>query len=430
MRGHAEVRDLMRRALGFVTAPESTVQYEEEHALATRFADNAITQNVSGESSLLTLTVAWGNRHGYGSTNRLDEGALRRLAGRVESMASGSPEDPEYMPPIGPVEYPEIPASFAEATARAHPEQLAEAIRACAEVARANRMVAAGTFEANWRARAVADSLGLFAYQKSSGAEFGITLRTPSGTGKASIYTEDLDRILPRALAQQAIHVAERNRDQVALEPGEYVVILSPYAVAELLAFLFANLDAREAGEGVTPFAGRVGQRLFDERIKIISPIDDPDIPPPLFGESGLPVRGTVWVDKGVLKRLRHTRFWAKERGTNPNAQLFPVRMEGEDRGFEELVSTCDRGLLVHRLWYIRYVDRKELLLTGMTRDGLFLVEDGKVTRAVKNFRFNESPLAVLRNVIAMSRAERASAHAKVPGIMARNFTMSSTTAF
>ena len=430
MRSQAEVRQMMDRVLSLVTTAEAVVEYTEEQSLATRFGDNAITQNKSGGSAGLSLTVASGARHGSSATNRLDEEGLAQLVRRAEAVASGSPEDPEYMPPVGPVEYPQIPCGFFDSTSRADPEQLAGAISACTESARNRNMEAAGTFEVGHGARAIADSRGLFGYDSASSAEFGITVRTASGSGKATACSEDIRRIDPAALAERAMETAENNRDQLALEPGEYVVVLSPHAVAGLLSFLFMNMEARQADEGVSPFSGQVGRKLFDERVKITSPIDDPDIPPPLYGASGLPVKESVWVEDGVLKRLMHSRFWANEKGADPDPHLAPLRMEGEDRSFEELVGMCERGLLVNRLWYIRYVDQKELLLTGMTRDGLFLVEGGKATRAVKNFRFNESPLQLLRSIVAMSRPERASAYARVPGILARDFTMSSTTDF
>jgi len=430
VRSQTEIKEMMDRVLALASAPEAVVEYTEEQRLATRFGDNAITQNKSGGRATLSLSVASGTRHGSSSTNRLADDGLAQLVRRAEAVASGSPEDPEYMLPVGPVEYPQIPCGFFDSTARAGPEQLAEAIAGCTGSARNRNMEAAGTFEVGCGARAMADSRGLFGYCSLSSAEFGITVRTASGSGKATAFAEDIRRIDPAALAEKAIQTAERNRGQLALEPGEYVVVLSPHAVAELLTFVFMNMEARQADEGVSPFSGQVGRKLFDQRVRIVSPIDDPDIPPPLYGVSGLPVKESVWVEAGVLKRLRHSRFWAREKGTEPDPHLAPLRMEGEDRSFEELVGMCDRGLLVNRLWYIRYVDQKELLLTGMTRDGLFLVEGGKATRAVKNFRFNESPLQLLGSIVAMSRPQRASVYAKAPGILARDFTMSSTTDF
>jgi len=430
MRSENEIRKLLAAARSLVSLPEATMHYSESQSLAARFANNAITQNKSGAGSSLSVTVARDTRRGSSSTNRVDRDGLRDLVARAEAIAASAPEDPEYMPPLEPAEYPPVPPRFFGSTARTRPEDLAAAIGDAVKEARTDGMTAAGTFEVAQAVRAIANSRGLFACQESTSAEFGVTVQTPSGTGKASAFAEDIQRIDTRALAAAAVETARRNSAQAELEPGEYTVILSPHAAADVLAFLFYNLDAREADEGLTPFSGKAGQPLFDSRVNIVSPVDDPEMPPPLFGEDGLPARECAWVREGVLERLHHSRFWAQEKGTRPDPHLMPVRMDGEERDFEDLIGLCDRALLVERLWYIRYVDRKELLLTGMTRDGLFLVENGEVTRAVRNFRFNESPLVVLENIKAMSRPERVRSWCRVPGMLVEGFTFSSTTDF
>ncbi|MGQ9615207.1 MAG: metallopeptidase TldD-related protein [Spirochaetota bacterium] len=156
--------------------------------------------------------------------------------------------------------------------------------------------------------------------------------------------------------------------------------------------------------------------------------IDDPEVPAPPFGLDCLASRNTVWVRDGVVERLRHDRYWASRKGTEPDPLLFPIFVEGENRSLSELISMCKKGLLVKRLWYIRYVDRKRLLLTGITRDGVFLIEDGEVKTPVKNLRFNESPVVFLQNITGMSRPCRISNMAKVPGMMSEGFTFSSGT--
>ncbi len=430
MRPGNEVRELMENVLGRVTMPEAIVTYAEDVDTATRFGTNAITQNKTGGDASLGLSVGKGTRHGGSSTNRLDEEGLRRLVQRAEAVAAQCPEDPEYVPPPAPAEYPAVPGGYYESTATTGPEGVASMIGACVELAKKNGMEAAGTFELTTFARAIANSKGLFCYDKGTFAEFGVTVHTDEGTGKASACREDIAAIDPASLAAEAIAVADANRGQTETPPGDYTVVFSPYAVAELLEFLFFDLDAREADEGVNAFAGKVGQKLFDERVKLYSPLDDPDVPPPLYGEDGLPTRKTVWIESGELKRLSHTRYWANQKDTHPDPHMFPVKMDGEEHTFQDLIEMCDSGLLVNRLWYIRYVDQKELLLTGMTRDGTFRIENGKVAGPVKNMRFNESPLVVLNNIRAMSESLRASPYAKVPGLMVDNFTMSSTTEF
>jgi len=203
---------------------------------------------------------------------------------------------------------------------------------------------------------------------------------------------------------------------------------MEPQAVADVLAFLPRDMDARDADEGVTVFADKTDSKLFSSLINISIEIDDPGLPAAPFGEDGLPAKRTVWVQDGRIKRLRHDRYWALQRNTEPDPIRYPIFISGGKDSVEDLVRNCRRGLLVKKLWYIRYVDRKELLLSGMTRDGLFLVENGKIVRPVGNLRFNESPVVFLQNVVSLSEPRYVGGWAKVPAIMSEGFTFSSTT--
>jgi predicted Zn-dependent protease len=430
MRSRDETLELLHNTLGMVRLSDATATYVEEHKLATRFGNNAITQNTSGAVSSISLAVAAGTRHGSSRTNRLDDEGIRDLVSRAEALAENSPEDPEYMPPVPPSEYPDIPQHYFDATAQAGPADIADGVALCIDKVRENNMEGAGTYEAAQKTFAMANSAGLELYDKRTDTEFGVTVRTSEGTGKAGAFERNITDLNVTALTEEAVRTAAMNRDQKKLYPGEYTVILTPHAVAELMEFLVWDIDDREADEGINVFAGKMGEKMFGDNITMLSPIDDPDIAPPSCGEGGISPRETLWVKNGVVQRLAHSRYWAAHKGTEPDPHAFPFRIEGEDRSFDELVAMCERGLLVNRVWYIRYVDQKELLLTGMTRDGLFLVENGRISHAVKNFRFNEFPVEMLNNVAAMSRSEKAFPHAKVPGMLVHNFTMSSTTQF
>ena len=204
--------------------------------------------------------------------------------------------------------------------------------------------------------------------------------------------------------------------------------MFEPQAVNDLLGFLAYNLSARDAHEGTTVFAGKVGEKIASDIVTLKTRIDDPGLPSPLYGEDGLAARETVWIENGSLRRLRHNRYWAAQKQTPPDPTLMPMFLEGENRSLADLVSMCQKGLLVKRLWYIRYVDRRQLLLTGMTRDGLFLIENGKISGPVANLRFNESPVVFLENAVAASTPERVGAWSRLPGILSENFTFSSST--
>lgn len=207
-------------------------------------------------------------------------------------------------------------------------------------------------------------------------------------------------------------------------------MIFEPLATRGMLGFMGWVMAAREADEGSSVFSGRLGEAFLDPRVTLAMRTDDPELPAPLFGDAGLAIEPRSWIEAGVVRRLFHDRYWAAEQGTTPDAARLPLFMAGEDRSVEDLVAGCRRGLLVKNLWYIRFVDRKSLTLTGMTRDGVFLVEDGRITRPVKNLRWNESPITFLQNVVALSRAERSGGWGamKLPGVLSEGFTFTSST--
>jgi predicted Zn-dependent protease len=308
------------------------------------------------------------------------------------------------------------------------PAAIAEEISTAVKMAKAENYKASGLFEASWSAKAIANSEKLFAFDRFSNLNYSATMHGPLGSGFSSQNAESVSRINAESLARRALKTAKNAQNPQPVEPGEYTVIFEPHAVADLLGFMTWNMSARDADEGTTVFAGRVGQRLFNERVSIETKIDDPELPAPPFGPDGLSARRTVWVHAGVVERLRHDRYWASQKKTDPDPLFYPLFMDGQEQSFTDLIARCKKGLLVKRLWYIRYVDRKELLLTGMTRDGLFLIENGRIIHPVTNLRFNESPVVFLQNVIAMSRPKRVEDWAKVPGVMSEGFTFSSKT--
>ncbi|MBN2541905.1 TldD/PmbA family protein [bacterium] len=428
MRTKEEIKGLLTSVLAKVTAPQAQAEYYFGHSLATRFGENAITQNMGGEEENIRLITAYDKKHGSSITNKLQEKSLTNLVKRAEDIAKNSPEDPEYMPPVKPQEYPDVPPRFFKDVTELSPEHIAKEINKVVQMAKGENFKASGLFEANYGIRAIANSEGLFAYDKYSGMEYSTTFHGPRGSGSATESGEAVSQVNAEAMASRALDTAISAQNPQDIEPGDYTVIFEPQAVIDFLGFFAYNMTQRDADEGTTVFAGKVGEKLFGDKVTLTTELDDPELPAPPYGLDGLPVRRTTWVENGVVKRLRHDRFWAAQKNTEPDPVLYPIFMEGEDRAIDDLVSMCEKGVLVKRLWYIRYVDRKELLLTGMTRDGFFLVEDGKIVAPVKNLRFNESPVVFLSNIVAMSKPQRVGSWAKVPAIMSRNFTFSSKT--
>jgi len=428
MRGKDDIEALLKEAVSNVSAPQAQVEFTCRKGFATRFGENAITQNMGGEEEHIRVSVAYDKKQGSTITNRIEKNAIANIIKRAEEIARNSPEDPEYMPPPKAQTYPEVPQRYYEDTAQLSPAEVAEKIHRAIETAKSENYRASGLFETNCGINAIANSEGLSAFDNFSGVDFSTTMHGPMGSGFSGGNGESMAQVNTEAVTGKAFETAKEAQNPETIEPGEYTVIFEPQAVQDFLGFLFWNMSARDADEGTTVFAGKVGQKLFSDKVNISTRIDDPELPAPPFGLDGLPARPEVWVKNGVVERLRHDRFWAGQKGADPDPLLYPLFMEGQDQSISDLVAQCKRGLLAKRLWYIRYVDRKELLLTGMTRDGLFLIEDGKLVAPVKNLRFNESPVVFLRNIVAMSQPQRVGDSAKIPCIMSENFTFSSQT--
>lgn len=428
MRTQHEVQALLRRVLSRVTAPEATVGYSAIRSLTTRFAENTITQNRNGEEEELQLTVAYGTRQGSSLINSVDDASLDRLVSRAESIARVAPKDPEHVCPLGAQRYPATPPHLDEQVPAIEPEALAAQVRSIVGVARASGYVASGFAGATVRLTSLATSAGLFAFDAGSRVELSTTMHGPQGSGYAAETSWAVRDVMAEEIAHRALATAYAAQNPSAIEPGEYTVILEPRAVADLLGFVAMNLGAREAEEGSTAFAGRLGTRLMSERFTLSTQIDDPRLPASPFSDDGLPSRPIVWIERGVPRRLHHTRCWARVKGEEADPSPFPLCVAGGDLSVDDLIARCPRGLLVKRLWYIRYVDRKDLLLTGMTRDGLFMIEDGRIAGPVKNLRFNESPLVAFKNIIGLSRPHYVDGRMRVPAVMCEGFSFSSTT--
>jgi predicted Zn-dependent protease len=266
-------------------------------------------------------------------------------------------------------------------------------------------------------------------------------VRTPDGDGSgwAGAAHHDWSRLRPAELGTRAIEKARRSADAVAIEPGRYTVVLEPTAVGNLVQNLGFALNARNADEGRSFFSkpgggNKIGMKIIDERVTILSDPLDPEAPANTFNNEGLPTSRTVWVENGVVRNLAYDRYWAQKSGRAPVPFVASLSMSGGTATIEELIASTQRGILVTRFWYIRAVDPRVLLVTGLTRDGTFLIENGKISKAVKNLRFNESPIFMLNNVEAMGRPVRVSASESgspgvpvvVPPLKVRDFNFTS----
>jgi predicted Zn-dependent protease len=267
------------------------------------------------------------------------------------------------------------------------------------------------------------------------------TARTPDGTGSgyATAGSRDWSDINAGNLGRRAAQKALASRNPQAIEPGMYTVVLEPQAVSDVLPLLAGSFNARSTDEGRSAFSKpggtKLGEKIADERVTIYSDPADPDLLMRPFDNEGLPLRRITWIENGVLKNLSYTRFWADKKGVQPTGGGgggfgggLPggLKMVGGTKSVDELVAGTQRGILVTRFWYIRFLDQRTVMVTGLTRDGTFLIENGKITRPLKNFRWNESPLFMLNKIEEIGRAERVEAGRVMPALRVKDWNFTS----
>ena len=378
-----------------------------------RYARNTVTTSGRTDDLQLVATSSYGKKQGTATINELDDASLERVVRRSEELAQLAPENPEFMPPLGPQEYVDVNGWF-DATANITPEVRAQAAAASINPSREKKMVAAGFLQDTAGFNAMMNSKGLFGYYPATGVNFTITVRSEdgSGSGYATADANDIAQVDTGRTSAIAIDKAVRSMGARAIEPGKYTVILEPAASINLLQYMGFGFDARQADEGRSflskPGGGsKKGEKIMDERVSIWSDPTDPRVPVAPFAGDGRPRKKTMWIESGVVKNLYTSRYWAEKTGIEPHPFPANLIMAGGTATTDELVRDTKRGLLVTRTWYIRMVDPQTVLVTGLTRDGLFFIEDGKLTFPVKNMRFNESPVIMLNNLDALGKPER-----------------------
>ena len=411
-----QAQALTQRILGMSHADEVRVSLQSGLQANTRFADNGISTSGDATNDGVNIRSSFGRRTGSASTNILTDEGLRRAVDISERIARLSPEDREAMPELPPQTYRDVPAFF-DSTANLDPARRADAANVCIETARRGNMTSAGFITLQAGATAIANNKGLFAYHKSSAFAMTNTVRTQGGTGSgwAGTANNDWSKCRPQEIATVGAQKAQASVNAVAIEPGRYTVVLEPTAVANLLGLMVFAMQARAADEGRSFFSKRgggnkIGEQVVDQKVTITSDPWDPDLLAAPFGGDGLPNKAITWIENGTVRNLLYDRYWASQKNVEPTGFPAGLKMTGGDASLDDLIRGTERGVLVTRFWYIRPLDQRTILYTGLTRDGTFLIENGRVTRPVKNMRFNESPVTMLNNVEALGRSIRVSA--------------------
>ncbi|WP_221392490.1 TldD/PmbA family protein [Dyadobacter sp. NIV53] len=426
-----EAKKIIDKVLAFSKADEMSVELTGKRTGNIRFARNSVSTSGETYNLSLSITSVFGKKLGTSTVNEFDNASLEKAVRRSEEVARLAPENDEYLPMPGPQKYPES-NGFLDSTAKLDPAQRAKFAKDSILTVRENKLTGAGFLEDSSGFEALGNSKGLFAYNKSTAVDFSITVRTADGMGSGYGSGDFNDSTLldTKVSTNIAIQKAITSRGAKGFEPGKYTVILEPTAAGELISFMISAMDARTADEGrsfLSKKGGgtRIGEKLLDERITIYSDPSDKDIPAKPFSSEGLPLEKVVWFDKGVVKNMSYSRFWAKNKGVKPILQPEGFIMEGGTESLADLIKGTDKGILVTRFWYTRWLDPQTLLYTGLTRDGTFYIENGQIKHPVKNFRFNESPVIMLNNLEAIGKPVRTRGN-MVPPLKIRDFTFSS----
>lgn len=434
----AESQALIERIVKMSSADAISVSVTSSLTNNIRFAANQVSTAGSVADANVAVTSAFGPKKATVVTNTLSDEALLKTVKESERLAKLAPDDPEAMPNLGPQAIKTVSADF-ESTAKLDADDLARAALTALEPARkAGDLTAAGYLVVNTNTNALGNKEKLFAYHKSTSANYTLTVRTTDGTGSGWAGAEhpDWTKLDVNSVSARAIDKARLSRNPVAIEPGRYTVILEPQAVGDLVQLIGFYADARSSDEGRSPFTkqgggNKIGEKIVDPRITITADPFDPTILSQPWDGDGLPLGRQVFVDKGVLKELYYSRFWAKKMKKQPTGAPTSFIMSGGTTSLDEMIKSTPRGILVTRLWYLREVDPRTILYTGLTRDGTFLIENGKISKAIKNFRFNDSPLFMLNNLEAMGPPVRlagteAGGAVVVPPIKVRDFNFTS----
>ncbi|WP_421806202.1 TldD/PmbA family protein [Flagellimonas sp.] len=426
-----EAKKILEKALSFSKADACEINLSGRNSGNIRYARNTVSTAGYQSNQSLVVQSSFGKKVGTATIDEFDDASLEKVVRRAEELAQLSPENPEFMPPLGPQTYDEA-ITYKESTANITPEYRAEVANSSIVPAAANDVTAAGFLDDSAQFSAMINSNGLFAYNQSTNVDFTVTMRTNDGTGSGWVTRDynDIDKFDAAEASKIAIDKAVMSREARAIEPGKYTVILEPAASADLLRNMFGSFNARSADEGRSFMSAKdggnkLGQKIVDERVNLWSDPLHPDVPTSTWNGAGQPLKKTSWIENGVVKNLAYDRYWAEQKGVEPVPFPSNAIMEGGDESLEDMIKGTKKGILVTRFWYIRSVDPQTLLYTGLTRDGTFYIENGQIKFPVKNFRFNESPIIMLNNLESLGQQVRVNGNL-IPYMKIRDFTFTS----
>lgn len=432
-----QAKAILDKVIALSKADECTASLTGSISGNIRFALNNVSTSGIVDNADLAVQVAFGKRVGVATINEFDDAALERVVRRAEDLARLAPENPEFVPAVEKQTY-KASATFSESTAAITPEYRAQVAADSIGPCRAEKLIAAGFLEDGQSFVAFANSKGNFGYQKATNLDYTCTVRTEDGRGSGWVG-RNLQDATPFKAGQDvrvAMRKASDSAAAKALEPGKYTVILEPAAAAGLISFMMNFFDARQADEGRSFLSkkgggNKIGEQVYDPRVNISADPWHPEAPVMPWDDEGLPREKTAVVENGKVVNLEYSRYWAQKQGKRATGAAGNLLMAGGTKSTAELVKGTQKGILVTRTWYIRMVDPQTVLLTGLTRDGTFYIENGEIKYPVKNFRFNESPVIMLNNIEELGKPVRVAGDESsfvmmIPPMKLRDFTFTS----
>ncbi len=447
MLGPDKVREITNQILAFSKADQTEVLFTGTDSALTRFANSSIHQNVAETNTDVRVRVVYGKRVGVASSNNLSPESLKSVVDTARAIAQHQRENPDFKSLPGPEPIPPVEA-WVERTANFTPEQRAHVVAVLCRKAKDKGVQAAGAFSTSSFEIAVANSLGVFAYHPGTVADINTVMMSDTGSGYASFTHQDAGRVNAEALAEEAVAKALKARNPIDVEAGEYTVLLEEYAVTDLLDFLGRlSFSALAVQENRSFMKGKFGEKVMDDRVTLWDNGHSPETIPLPFDFEGVPRQEVTFVEKGIARGVVYDTATAEREGKKstghslpaPNS-IGPLPMHmfiapGSESKYEAIKSV-ERGIWVTRFWYTRVVHPMKVLITGMTRDGTFLIERGEVTRPVKNFRFTTSYLDALNNVRAIGNQTKlfyddwSSVSLRVPAVLVDGFRFTGVTQF
>jgi predicted Zn-dependent protease len=440
------------------TSDEIEAYFYGGHSALTRFANNTIHQNVAEDNVGVSVRTAFGGRTARASTNKLDDESLKRVVQSSENLAKVQQPDPDLLPMVGHSKTPVVaPSRYFEQTAAVDPGQRADTVEKIVAVADKHKLTTAGIFSSSRSFEGIFNSAGLSSWYTQTSSEISITMLAPDSSGWQKANSPDVANLDGVALAEVAASKAVGTAHPREIPAGKYTVVLEPAAVLDMAGFMFWDFSGLAILDQRSFLNNRVGTKVFGENINIWDDVAHPLQSTSTFDGEGSPRQRLQLVENGVVKRLTYARATAaKMLASEFKDKVGPVAPTGhgfllpnemgeapmnivfgeakDPKTVEQMIASTERGILVTRLWYIREVDPYEKMLTGMTRDGTFYIENGKLQYGVRNFRFNENLIHMFSNVEQMGTPVRASGEESfdmvVPAMKIKDFNFTEVTKF